>query len=513
MNQTTGQLPSQPVNASQKPVLLLISLIVVIVAGVGIYQFSSHEPASNPDAAPGAAQQQTGTEAKQSAAQQSPPNVTVTLPESKWKVAGLQIAPVATSQFEETVRLTGKVSLNEDKLAHIYPMVEGSVDSVEVGLGQVVKANDLLVVVHSREIGQAKLELYQARLQHEMALVKDRIQQEIATNTRRLLAALRKREPITDIEERFRSRSMGNYRERLLMAYASYLKSKADVDRLEEPTKAGAVAFKQLHAAKASRNADLAAFQARIEQIEYELKTSLLLSSQSVKEAATRVAVAATSLRILGCDEKEIETINPEKQGARISHYFIRAPIDGTIISKDVTLKEQIRPQTQIFSIADLSTVWITADIYEKNIPLLNSLADRPVRVFNEAWPDRSFEAKIFYTGEIMDEKTRTVSMRAIADNPDHLLKPGMFVNIEFESGTDQELVTIPLSALQEHAGKDFVFVHKGGAEFEKRVVKPGKQNETSVVILEGLQPGERVVLQGGFILKSKMLEDLMGEE
>ncbi|WP_417383392.1 efflux RND transporter periplasmic adaptor subunit [Gimesia sp.] len=513
MNQTTGQLPSKPVNASNKPVLFLIFAIIAVVAGVGIYQFSSQQ--SKSDAVPDveSAKRETAPSANQGSQNQSSETVMVTLPESKWKVAGLQIAPVAISKFEETIRLTGKVSLNEDKIAHIYPMVEGSVDSVEVGLGQVVKANDLMVVVHSREIGQAKLDLYQARLQHEMAVVKDRIQQEIATNTRQLLAALRKREPINQIEAQFRSSSMGNYRERLLMAYASYLKSDADVERLEEPTKSGAVAFKQLHAAKSSRNADLAAFQARIEQIEYELKTSLLLSSQSVKEAATRVAVAATSLRILGCDEAEIKSINPEQQGAKISHYFIRAPISGTVISKDVTLKEQIRPQTQIFSIADLSTVWITADIYEKNIPLLNSLADKPVRVFNEAWPDRSFEAQIFYTGEIMDEKTRTIAMRAVAKNPDHLLKPGMFVNIEFESGSDQAQVTVPLTALQEHEGKTFVFLHTGEDQFEKRLVKPGQQNETSVVILEGLKPGERVVLDGGFILKSKMLEDLMGEE
>ncbi|QDT27630.1 Cobalt-zinc-cadmium resistance protein CzcB [Gimesia panareensis] len=513
MNQTTGQIPPKPVKASHKPVLFLILTIIVVVAGVGIYQFRLHKSNSDSAHVPESTKPKTASAEKPTTQNRSLEKVTVTLPESKWKVSGLKIEPVATNRFEETVRLTGKVSLNEDKIAHIYPMVEGSVDSVAVGLGQVVKANDVLVVVHSREIGQAKLELYQSRLQHEMAVVKDKIQQEIATNTRPLLVALRKREPITEIEERFRSRSMGNYRERLLMAYASYLKSDADVERLEEPTKSGAVAFKQLHAAKSSRNADLAAFQARIEQIEYELKTSLLLSSQSVKEAATRVAVAATSLRILGCDEAEIQSINPEQQGAKISHYFIRSPINGTIISKDVTLKEQIRPQSQIFSIADLSTVWITADIYEKNIPLLSSLAGKPVRVFNEAWPDRSFQARIFYTGEIMDEKTRTVSMRAIADNPDHLLKPGMFVNIEFESGSDQELVTIPLSALQEHEGKSFVFVYTGGDQFEKRLVKPGKQNETSSVILEGLNPGERVVLNGGFILKSKMLEDLMGEE
>lgn len=513
MNQSTDKIPPKSAKSSSKPALLLMITIFVVVAGVGVYQFSLHKPhtASNNSVQP--EKRKADNSARQSTEKTGSQTVTVNIPKSKWDVSGLQIEPISSSLFVETIRLTGKVSLNEDKVAHIYPMVEGSVDSVKVSLGQVVKANDLLIEVHSREIGQAKLELYQARLQHEMAVVKDKIQQEIVTNTRQLLAALRKREPITDIEEQFRSRGMGNYRERLVMAYANYLKSNADVDRLEEPTKSGAVAFKQLYAAKSSRNADLATFQARIEQIDYELKTELLLSSQSVKEAATRVAVAATSLRILGCDDQEIESINPEQQREKISHYFIRAPISGTVISKDVTLKEQIRPQTQILSIADLSTVWITADIYEKNIPLLNSLAGKPVRIFNEAWPDRSFKARIFYTGEIMDEKTRTVAMRAIANNPDHLLKPGMFVNIEFNSETGKETLTVPLSALQEHEGKDFVFVHTGGDQFEKRLVKLGKQNETSAIILKGLHPGERVVLNGGFILKSKMLEDLMGEE
>lgn len=514
MNQSTGTLQAQPERSSQKPVSFLITKVLVIVVAGGILSGCSQQQQSSPAPASADAPQSEKQSAGNAQPQnESTENVTVTFPESKWETSGLKIEPVSRIKFTDTVQLTGKVSLNEDKIAHIYPMIEGSVDQVQVGLGQVVKADDLLVVVHSREIGQAKLELYQARLQQEIAVVKDNIQREIAGNTRNLLDVLRKREPITQIESKFRSRSMGNYRERLLQAYASYLKSEADVDRLEEPTKTGAIAAKQFLAAESNRNADLATFQARIEQIEYELRTALLLSSQAVKEAATRVAVAATSLRILGCEEKDIKSIDPNSQGETISHYSIRAPLNGTVISKDVTLKEHLRPDTQILSIADLSTVWITADIYEKNIPLLKSLAGKPVRVLNEAWPDKTFQARIFYTGEIMDQSTRTIAMRAIAKNQDHLLKPGMFVTIEFDLESDEEILAIPNSAIQEHAGKSFVFVHQGAGEFEKRLIKPGKQNQTTTVVLEGLSAGEPVVLNGGFILKSKMLEDLMGEE
>jgi RND family efflux transporter MFP subunit len=325
--------------------------------------------------------------------------------------------------------------------------------------------------------------------------------------------ALREGESITDIERRFRNRSMGDYRERLLIAYSSFLKSDADVARLQEPAESGAISAKQLYAAQASRNADQATFQARIEQIDYELKTSLLLSSQAVKEAATRVAVAATSLRILGCEEEDIATINPEEQGEAISHYSIRAPFNGTVISKDVALKEQVRPDSQILSIADLSTVWITADIYEQNVPLLRSLGGMPVRVYNTAWPDRVFEAKVFYTGEIMDESTRTIALRAVAQNDDHLLKPGMFVTVELQTASDENVFVLPTAAVQEHEGATFVFIHEGDDEFSRRDIRTGARNESSIVIQEGLEEGELVVVTGGFILKSKMLESLMGEE
>jgi cobalt-zinc-cadmium efflux system membrane fusion protein len=435
------------------------------------------------------------------------------LPPSRWEASGVEVAPVGRSSFVETIRLTGRVSLNEDRIAHIYPMVEGAVDEVRVGLGQVVRANDLLVVVHSREIGEAKLDLYQARLQHEMALAKDKIQQEIAANTRELLDALREGESITAIEERFRNRSMGDYRERLLLAYSSYLKSQADVERLEGPADSGVISAKQLYAARANRNADQATFQARLEQIEYELRTSLLLSSQSLREAVTHVAVSSTNLRILGCGDDEINVIDPDRQGEAISHYMVRAPFDGTVISKDVALKEQVRPDTQILRIADLSTVWITADIYEQNVPLLNSLEGQQVRVRNDAWPDREFPAKIFYTGEIMDESTRTIALRATADNRDHLLKPGMFVNVEFQAESPQSELVVPLSAVQEYGGEHFVFVHRGGEEFQRRTVRLGKQNDDAAVILAGLAEGDAVAAAGGFVLKSLMLEDLMGEE
>lgn len=442
-----------------------------------------------------------------------PVDAVVTLPKDQWRASGIRIESVQRKPFTKTLQLTGKISLNQDRVAHIYSMVEGTVDDVSVSLGQTVKTDDLLAIIHSREVGAAKLQFYQARLKLELAKTQNELQSKITKNTAELLEALRSGMEITEIEKKFRDRPMGEYRERAISSYAAYLKSAADVLRLEGASQSGAVSGKTLLAATSTRNADQATFQSRIEQIQHELQTSTLMTSQAVKEAEATVLVAATSLRILNVDAKEINEIDPAKQGETLSHYAIRAPFDGTVLTKDVVLREQVRPDVMLLSIADLSTVWVTANIYEEHLPLLDSFKDQTVTLRNDALPDQIFTAKVFYTGEIMDEATRTISMRAIADNTDHHLKPGMFVNIELPMSQQQATILIPSSAVQEHEGKKFVFVQQGEDKFLRRDVQVGPANDKSVVIRQGLREGEQIITGGGFILKSQLLAELMGDD
>jgi membrane fusion protein, heavy metal efflux system len=493
-----------------RPAAYVVSLLIACAAGffVARWYFKPTPNASN-----GSSQVARKSAMGESESVEPRGSNLVSVPEDRWSASGIAIAPVAMGAFQTSLRLTGKVSLNEDRIAHMYPIVEGLVDEVMFTLGQTVKTDDLLVVIHSRDVGRAKLELYQARLQLEMAQVKEQLQQEITSNARELLTALRAGASIAEIELQFRLRGMGDYRERLLLAYSNYLKSQSDLERLETVADSGVISSKQLSSARSARNADQATFQARLEQIEYELTTALLLSSQALKEAETRVAVAATNLRILGCSPEDIESIDPVSQGEAISHYPIRAPFEGTVITKDIVLREQVNPDRQILSIADLSSVWVTADVYESNIPILRQLNNTTIEIHSDAWPDRTFQAKVFYAGEIIQETSRTIAMRAVAENPEHLLKPGMFVTIELPSVDSREALLVTNSAVQEHQGISFVFVHQGGEAFERRDIIVGESNADSTVVVSGLSPGEAVAVQGGFVLKSKLLADLMGEE
>lgn len=437
----------------------------------------------------------------------------LTLPRDSWPAAGIELAPAGAVTLDLPVQLTGKVTLNEDRMSHIFPLVEGRVEELKVQFGDRVKKGDALLVVQSKEVGQTKLQLVQDRLEREFAEIKNRWAQDVATNAETLIQLIREAKSVDEIEKNLQSRPLGDYRDKLMSAYIQQSRARKNLDRVTPLSQEGAVTGKQLLEAEADWNAARAALQSLIEQIHQDAAQAAKLSAQAVKEATTRVVVDETNLKILGFDGAAIADIDPMKLGEAVSHYPITAPFDGTVIAKDVVLLERVSPQNQILSIADLSTVWVTADIYEEHLPLLTQLGDREFVFRAKAWPDRTFRGKVFYTGDVVDESSRTLSLRAIADNADGLLKPGMFVAVELEGRTANAVLSIPLSAVFTHEGKSFAFVHLKDDKFDHRDLELGRRNGESVEVLHGIAAGESVVVKGGFALKSQMLSELLSEE
>ncbi len=439
-------------------------------------------------------------------------NESIEFPSDSWKSASLTIEPVQQQPFVQSVELTGKIALNEDRVAHIFPLVAGRVDEVKIQLGDQVKQNDLLVVVQSREVGQAMLQLYQDRMQLEFAITKDRWMQAVAENTQAMIELIRAGAPIEDIEAQLTNKPVGQYRDTLMSAYIADYKARMHHERLAPLAHGGAVTGRQLLEAEAERNATRATLQSLVEQIQQDVQQASAVSTQSVKELQTRVSVGETNLKILGFRDEALADVDPKRQGDEVAHYPIYAPFDGTIISKDVVLMERVGPESQILGIADLSTVWVTADVYEEQLPLLQQLDNNSIRIRSSAWPERTFEAQIFYAGDLVNIATRTLSMRAVADNAEGLLKPGMFVTIELPTTSTQPVTQVPAAAVQEHQGQTFVFLHSGDDRFERREVVVGRRSGERVEITSGLLPDEQVVTGGGFALKSRMLADLLAE-
>ncbi len=436
----------------------------------------------------------------------------IEFPEESWAAAGLEMRAVQSGSFVENIELTGKVTLNEDNVTHIFPLVDGRVDEVKVRFGQKVKKGDLLLVVQSREVGQAMLKLSQNRLQLQFAINRDQWIQSVAENTKVMLDLIRKGTDIEDIEKQLKDRPLGEYRNRLMTAYIENYRSEKHLTRLSPLSKDGVVAGKQLLEAESEWKAAKATLQSLVEQIQQDSQQAAIISSQTVRELQTSVSVDETTLKILGFEDRDLVNVDPEVQGETIAHYPITAPFDGTVISKDAVLYERVGPERQIMSIADLSTVWVTTDIYEEHLPLLKQLEGQTIYLQSNAWPGQRFEATIFYTGDVVNESSRTVSMRATSNNADGFLKPGMFVTVEFPSVSLNDVLHVPDAAVMDHEGRSFVFVHRQGGKFERRDVTPGRRNTTDIEILNGVKEGDMVVTNGGFAIKSRMLSDLLSE-
>ena len=478
----------------------------VLVAGAGLWWRMS----TTPVAGPSNHSHEHPAEALQVSHAAAP--VLIEMPAERWEAAGIKLQPAQKTSFQETIALTGKVALNEDRISHVFPLVEGRVEEVKVQFGQQVQSGDVLVVVQSKEVGHAKLQLFQDRQHLELAVMKDKWTQESSTNALAMLELIRSDASIEAIEEKLRNRPLGEYREKLMSAYLELYRAKLHYDRLKPLAKDGAIPGKQLVEAEAVRNAARTTLQSLVEQLSQETRQTATISAQMVKELQTRVAVDETTLLVMGFPQNELAEVNPAKLGESISHYTIRAPFSGTIISKDVTPLEHVRPESQILSIADLSTVWVSADIYERHLPHLQELAGKEIQLRSASWPGRTFAATVFYTGDIVQEASRTVALRARANNAGGLLKPGMFVNIEIEEAV-AGVLQVPVTAIQEHEGKTFVFVKRSEHEFERRDVQTGRRNETAVEIIAGLNPEEPVAVEGCFALKSQMLAELLSGE
>ncbi len=432
-------------------------------------------------------------------------STSITLPKEKWDVAGLRVQQVERGTLSSAAWLTGKLSLNEDRVAHIYSLVDGQVHRVNVYFGDDVKQGQTMAVIDSKEVGTAKLNLYRDLLDAEFAQVNNEWGQKISTNTQELIKVLATQPPLDTIDEMFADKPMGEYRQQLIMAYASLYKSEKDVERLAPLARQGVTAGKQALAAKASYEGDRATFQALLEQLKFTSWQQALSAEQKLRQAEQAVAASRSHLYILGYKQTDLKNIDPLKEGEAIAHYEVRAPFDGTVIGKNVVLAERVGPDTEMFQVADLSTLWVQADIYQKDLPKLDQLGD--TLHFRAPNTNHDHTAKIFYTGDILDPETRTVRLRALVENPQRHLKAGMFVEVALPGESIPDVLVVPTSALQEIEGKVIVFVQAGEEEFQKRNVVVGARSDGTVQIREGLKAGEFVVVAGGFALKSELMK------
>ncbi|MHB8111811.1 MAG: efflux RND transporter periplasmic adaptor subunit, partial [Syntrophorhabdaceae bacterium] len=226
-------------------------------------------------------------------------------------------------------------------------------------------------------------------------------------------------------------------------------------------------------------------------------------------EAETDLNLAQERFRLVGVDVSQFESAKGNGNHPLVP---VASPIGGIVIEKTVTQGEVVNPDKQLFLVADLSTLWVVVDVYEKDISRLR--VGTGVKVSVAAFPDRIFKGTISYIADVVDEKTRTEKARITIDNASGLLKPGMFATVLMEAahGGTERLIAVPEEAVLLDGAKQCVFVQVAPDKFKKRDIETGRALGKRLEVIAGLKEGERVAVQGAFILKSELKKGELGE-
>ncbi len=339
----------------------------------------------------------------------------IKLSEAEMKEFGIEVRVAGPGLLTLYTSLPGEIAVNGDRLAHIMPRVSGVVREVKKRLGDNVTRGDVMAVLDSRELADAKAAFLAAK--ERKGLMKAKFYREKALWEKK----------ITSEQE--------------------YLEAK-----------------------------------------------------QALAESGIKLRSAEQKLHALGLSEGYLAGISKHPYST-FTMYEMVAPFGGTVIEKHITLGEVVKDDTVTYVLADLKSVWINLNVYQKDLPLVRR-GQSVIIAMGYGIPDVA--GKISYIGPIVGEQTRTALARVVLPNKDGLLRPGLFINANVAVEQKDVPILVRKKAIQTIDGKPVVFVRdKDG--FEPRQVIVGRSDARTVEIVSGIEAGEMYVAKGAFTLKAQL--------
>ncbi|MDO9711212.1 efflux RND transporter periplasmic adaptor subunit [Paracraurococcus lichenis] len=415
-------LASPPRARSRRGLLLPLGLTAIAAAGAGYWL--GHQAPPPPEAAGAATRPELPAE--------------VSLSPEAARNFGLRTAAAEMRPLVRSIRVTGSVGFNELRLAHIQPLARGRVQSVEVAIGDRVRAGQRLAVLDALDLAEARHQLSGA---------------EAALN----------------------------------QAQAETQTARAAFNRAQELVRSGALSQSELERRRAEVARAEAAVLTRRTEVEHW------------REMLARYSPASTAPLPPG----SVSLPAPTPMDARGA---ILAPFDGAILAVGATPGELVDTNREIFTLADLSTVWVMADVPERDLGAVQ--AGAAVSIAVEAYPGRRFPGRVAYVADQLDARTGTAKVRCEIPNPEGALRVNMFAIVEIAAPLGREGLVVPDAALQAVDDQPGVFLRTGEDRFAWRRVQPGLRQGGVTEVTEGLQPGETVAAEGSFRLKALLLHD-----
>ncbi|HVZ83760.1 MAG TPA: FixH family protein [Terracidiphilus sp.] len=223
------------------------------------------------------------------------------------------------------------------------------------------------------------------------------------------------------------------------------------------------------------------------------------VQGMAAQESGWLLKAAEERLRQFDVPAQEIADL--EQSGTVRRELAVNSPVSGYILERNALPNAYVQPDTKLYTVADLSSVWVYANVFQSDIGRLRPGDSAQVTV--DAYPGRTFRGRIDQILPQVDAATRTVRVRLVFSNPGLVLKPGMFVNVAIAERLGRQLV-VPSSAVLQSGARSVAFVDHGNGNLEPRIVQTGPQLDDSIVVLSGLKAGERVVQSANFLVDSE---------
>src|SRR5262249_13319329 len=225
-------------------------------------------------------------------------------------------------------------------------------------------------------------------------------------------------------------------------------------------------------------------------------RISLQQAESEVAKESARVARNEEALRVLGVDVHESDSY-----GDMSSRIPIKTPLSGTVIERHLTEGQFVQPDSNpLLTIADLSSVWVLADIFERDLHRVQ--VGQKAEVGTEAYPENQFLARVSYISEVIDPATRTVKVRFLVSNPGPKLKPEMFASVKLFWDESVRGLTVPVKAVFTESGRNFVYVRVNNREFARRQVEIAPDGTARLRVSSGLKVGDKIVSEGAVLLR-----------
>lgn len=221
--------------------------------------------------------------------------------------------------------------------------------------------------------------------------------------------------------------------------------------------------------------------------------------ADAVSGANSLLKATRDRLKLWDITDAQIQALGKSGKAERTMTLY--SPISGFVISRNAYEQQYVTPETDLYDIADLSTIWVYVDIYEYEAPYVH--IGQPASMQLSYFPGKTYRGRVAYVYPTLDPKTRTIKVRLEFPNPNYTLKPDMYADVQLGIDYGKQLV-VPSGAVLNSGTRQVVFIAKPGGYFEPREIKVGDQFDGEYAVLAGLKPGEKIVASGNFLIDSE---------